>query len=216
MVINNPLPVRVGVALSIDGLNSIDGKRTTPSDGAKWVIEPHGTITIRGWQTAGNKLRRFVFTRDESSYAEWKEHRDKTNYTRNLGVIGVAWFWNTSELEWALRPPQPFSDETNSRELAAREAPRPSAKRCRPQSRRSKPRAGTGMGREEQHRVRHVDFHFDAGMYDNDHVLTIYYEFARPVPQPKPFLEPLHDRGFAPDMHSRGGVSHREPWWRWW
>lgn len=218
VVIHNPLPVRVGVALSIDGLNSIDGKRTTASEGAKWIIEPHGTITVRGWQTATDKLRRFVFTHDKDSYAEWKEQRDRTSYTRNLGVIGVAWFWSSSELDWVLNPPQPFAGRADDRELAAESAPRPSSKRCRPEAQRSERRAGTGMGHQERHRVRTVDFSFDTGMYGSGDVLAIYYEFARRAPQPKPFLE--EDSGdrddFAPDMHSRGNSGHRDPWWRWW
>ncbi|MBD3243911.1 MAG: hypothetical protein GF331_25185 [Chitinivibrionales bacterium] len=216
VVIQNPLPVRVGVALSIDGLNSIDGKRTTPSEGAKWIIEPHGRITIRGWQTDHDKLRRFVFTRDEDSYAEWKEQQDRTDYSPNLGVIGVAWFWSSSELEWALRPPQPFAEDLSDRAMGAEHAPKPSAKRrCAPEG-ESRQRAGTGMGRREDNRVREVEFSFDAGMYGNDDVLAIHYEFAREIPQPKPFLEQPRKQDFAPDMHSRRNTRHREPWWRWW
>ena len=36
----NPYPVRVAVALSVDGLNTIDARHTAASDGRKWVIEP--------------------------------------------------------------------------------------------------------------------------------------------------------------------------------
>src|SRR5688572_9787185 len=48
--IRNPLPFRVAVALSVDGLNTIDARRTTAWNASKWVIEPYGTINITGWQ----------------------------------------------------------------------------------------------------------------------------------------------------------------------
>ncbi len=48
--IRNPLPERVAVALSVDGLNSIDARHTSAWNSSKWVIEPYGTITIGGWQ----------------------------------------------------------------------------------------------------------------------------------------------------------------------
>src|SRR5437868_9016224 len=39
--IRNPLPVRVAVALSVDGLNSIDARHTTAWEASKWVIGPY-------------------------------------------------------------------------------------------------------------------------------------------------------------------------------
>jgi hypothetical protein len=49
--LHNPFPVRVAVALSVDGLNTIDAQHTTAAHGRKWVIGPYETITISGWQT---------------------------------------------------------------------------------------------------------------------------------------------------------------------
>ena len=48
--IHNPMPYRVAVALSVDGLNSIDARRTSAWNASKWVIEPFDTIQISGWQ----------------------------------------------------------------------------------------------------------------------------------------------------------------------
>src|SRR5207253_9386956 len=48
--IHNPFGTRVAVALSVDGLNSIDARHTSAWDAHKWVIEPYGTIHVRGWQ----------------------------------------------------------------------------------------------------------------------------------------------------------------------
>ena len=99
IIIKNPLPVRVAVAVSIDGLNIIDGKRTSPHKSSKWILDPWSSITLRGWQTGKKSLRRFIFTREKHSYARWKEKYDKKNYTKNLGVIGVAYFWDSRE-QW--------------------------------------------------------------------------------------------------------------------
>src|SRR6266498_2784012 len=41
--IRNPLPYRVAVALSVDGLNSIDARYSSAWNASKWVIEPYGT-----------------------------------------------------------------------------------------------------------------------------------------------------------------------------
>src|SRR6185369_7423551 len=48
--IHNPSAARVAVALAVDGLNTIDARHTSAWEGRKWVIEPYGTIHVRGWQ----------------------------------------------------------------------------------------------------------------------------------------------------------------------
>src|SRR6185436_10785471 len=48
----NPLPVRVAVNLTVDGLNSITGKPSGISDGEKWLLEPYGSVVIPGWQVS--------------------------------------------------------------------------------------------------------------------------------------------------------------------
>jgi hypothetical protein len=203
IVINNPLPVRVAVAVSIDGLNSIDGKRTTPVEGRKWIIEANSSLTLRGWQTDNNSLRRFIFTNQNESYADWKEKRDKKNYSRNLGVIGVAYFWNKAELDAALHPPVPFaaaSAEGCVSEKSA-SAPRSCARDDSPSPKRSK--AGTGMGNKEENSVYSVDFNYDTGMYKTGQVLAIYYEFAANQPAPQPFIGDNRDddgMNFTPEM----------------
>ena len=55
---------RVAVALSIDGLNTIDAKTTTSRDASKWILGPHDTIVLDGWQTSSSAARRFFFTED--------------------------------------------------------------------------------------------------------------------------------------------------------
>ncbi len=50
--LRNPYAVRVAVALSVDGLNTIDARETTAADARKWVLDPYETVTISGWQTS--------------------------------------------------------------------------------------------------------------------------------------------------------------------
>src|SRR5207248_8863021 len=84
--IHNPSSARVAVALSVDGLNSIDARHTSAWDAHKWVIEPYGTIYVRGWQMSSENDRRFYFTSERDSYGA------KLGQTANLGVISAVFF----------------------------------------------------------------------------------------------------------------------------
>ena len=84
--IHNPTSSRVAVALAVDGLNSIDARHTSAWDAHKWVIEPYGTIHVRGWQMSGESARRFYFTTERDSYAA------KLGQTSNLGLITAVFF----------------------------------------------------------------------------------------------------------------------------
>src|SRR6516165_12046523 len=48
--LSNPTSGRVAVALSVDGRNVIDAKRTTESAATKWILGPGQTVEIPGWQ----------------------------------------------------------------------------------------------------------------------------------------------------------------------
>lgn len=200
IVVNNPLPVRVAVAVTIDGLNTIDGKRTTPQKAQKWIIEANSSLTLRGWQTDQSSLRRFIFTNQDKSYAEWKGTRDRKDYTRNLGVIGIAYFWNREELEEALHPPRPFAGRMVDEYSRDKAAGAPSSARSESESSPAKSKAGTGMGNRESNSVYSVEFNYDTGMYKNNQVLAIYYEFASNPPRPQPFIEEEYSRNFSPEM----------------
>ena len=84
--VRNPLPYRVAVALSVDGLNTIDAQHTTAWNASKWVIEPYGTISINGWQMSSVRARRFYFTSERDSYGA------KLGQTSNLGVVTAVFF----------------------------------------------------------------------------------------------------------------------------
>ncbi|MDM8541885.1 hypothetical protein QUF90_12425 [Desulfococcaceae bacterium HSG9] len=197
IIVRNPMPVRVAVALTVDGLNTIDGRHTKPADGRKWIIEPFQAITIGGWQTGADGSRKFFFTRPDKSYAQWKENRDQRSYTKNLGVIGIAYFWSSQELYQALHPPQPFAERES--------APMKQERRLSAQKRNKSgdDQAGTGMGRKVYHPVKKVHFDFDTGMYSNRDVLKIFYRFDRNAITPQPFINERkrqQQEEFAPEM----------------
>lgn len=198
IVVRNPLPVRAAVAVTIDGLNSIDGQRTSPRNAKKWIVAPRSTLTISGWQTSKDTLRKFLFTAQSEAFAQWRENKEGKPFTRNLGVIGVAWFWNSSELDQALHPPQPFVDDSVRSAKCAADAARPAMAPCA----KSESRAGTGMGEQQQHAVTEIKFDANAGMFAVKDVLKIFYEFAQDPPEPLPFVDDEEDQGrFTPDMY---------------
>jgi hypothetical protein len=84
--LRNPYPVRVAVALSVDGLNTIDARHTNAQAARKWVLGPYETVTIEGWQTSMTDARRFEFTSEEQSYGAW------LGKTSDLGVISAVFF----------------------------------------------------------------------------------------------------------------------------
>src|ERR687893_781592 len=86
VLVRNPLPVRVAVALSVDGLNTIDARRTSAWESSKWVIEPYGSIRVSGWQMSSSRARRFYFTTERDSYAA------RLGRASDLGVITAVFY----------------------------------------------------------------------------------------------------------------------------
>ena len=71
VILHNTTNQRIGVLLTVDGLNAIDGRRSQQrSDEPLYVLDPWETATIRGWRTSLDEVRRFVFVDEERSYAE--------------------------------------------------------------------------------------------------------------------------------------------------
>jgi hypothetical protein len=162
--LRNPYPVRVAVALSVDGLNTIDARHTSAQEARKWVLGPYETVTISGWQTSLTHARRFEFTSEERSYGAWL---GKTN---DLGVISAVFFRErvpqrivAIEQDRAERSDVPApAGQSRDRPLPAAEASAAS-----PVGAASKPAAGaptpasdeyaaTGIGRRTDHAVRQV------------------------------------------------------------
>src|SRR5262245_8725548 len=132
---------RIAVALSVDGLNSIDAKTTSAADATKWVLGPYESITIDGWQTSAQTARKFFFTTESRSYGAW------LGKTRNLGVIAAAVFRERLPMPRPLcgdRIPCPYdggryNEDSRSRDKAERrqstapsQAPEPQAEAAPP------------------------------------------------------------------------------------
>ena len=145
--LRNPYGVRVAVALSVDGLNTIDARETTAAGARKWVIDPYGTIVISGWQTSRYEARRFEFTTEENSYGQ------ALGKTANLGVISAVFF-----KERVVRF-MPEVSRGQDRRQSAPDAPMPTesaAGAARQESRAKDEYAATGMGRATDHAVEQV------------------------------------------------------------
>ena len=205
--LRNPYPVRVAVALSVDGLNTIDARETTAADARKWVLGPYETVTISGWQTSQTEARRFEFTTEAGSYGQ------ALGKTANLGVIAAVFF---KERVAAIR-----SDSSNYD--AARPAPAPappSSAPAAPAEQAGAAAAGgamkavdeyaaTGMGRRTGHAVSQVWLDLEDAPAQT---VSMRYEF-RPqlvslgILPPTPTADPLQRReraqgftpGFCPD-----------------
>jgi hypothetical protein len=102
--------VRVAVALSVDGLNTIGARRTTARDASKWVIPPYGSITVSGWQMSSTRARRFYFTNEGDSYA------NKIGRATDLGVITAVFFRERRERTEIVPPPRPRPLESQTRD----------------------------------------------------------------------------------------------------
>jgi len=95
--VSNPSSERVAVAISVDGRNVIDAKRTSAERATKWVLFPGQTMEIPGWQVSGETARRFFFTDTARSYAQW------LGDTANVGTIEAVFFREMP------RPPRPVT-----------------------------------------------------------------------------------------------------------
>src|SRR5436190_817269 len=69
--VTNLEPYRVAVAVSVDGRNVIDARRSSAREARKWILGPYESIELDGWQVSDLRARRFFFTTEERSYAEW-------------------------------------------------------------------------------------------------------------------------------------------------
>ena len=157
----NPLPVRVAVALAVDGLNTIDARATSAWKAAKWVLEPYETVEIPGWQVSGETARRFVFVGERSSYGAW------LGQTENLGVIEAVFF--RERTNWGTIDPLMEGPPT-PRAPAGKAAPQPLAVG----EALDDDYAATGMGDRQEHRVTRVHLRLER---EAAAVVRLRYEF---------------------------------------
>jgi hypothetical protein len=200
---------RVAIALSVDGLNSIDARTTSASEARKWILEPYGSITLDGWQTSSNTARRFVFTTEDQSYGAW------LGRTKNLGLVAAAVFREKREQPIPIQGGEWRKDSSDAPPEAqgAPAAPPAAREKGRAQPKLSGDLAATGIGREVDHQV--IQVAFDAEDTPSA-LLEIRYEYRDTlvrlgvVPPDRPCETPLARResargflepGYAPDPY---------------
>jgi hypothetical protein len=208
--------VRVAVAISVDGLNTIDARHTTAAEGRKWVLDAHETITLSGWQVSLSDARRFRFTTEAKSYGQF------LGKTENLGIISAVFF---RERIAAVQPvvagatpaPESSAADASSSSAPARKnadarsrggAAAPTA--AMPQApsasaRESDEYAATGIGQRTAHPVRQVQVDLEDTPAAS---ISIRYEF-RPQLVRLGILpaERADDDPLARRQHSTGFVS---------
>jgi hypothetical protein len=200
--IRNPLPERVAVALSVDGLNSIDARHTSAWNSSKWVIEPYGTITIGGWQMSSERARRFYFTTEKDSYAA------KLGQTANIGVISAVFFRERERYPVPIIPP-PLSRKEANRGQSKSGSPTESEARDSARSAIVRPSdddyAATGIGRSVRNEVRWIQMDLESRPAGEISIRYEYYStLLRLGVVPRPYdVDPLRrreqSRGFSPE-----------------
>ena len=154
--LTNPTPYRVAVALSVDGLNTIDAKHTSPGSASKWILEPYESTVIAGWQVNDQTARRFFFTGENRSYGAY------LGQTENLGVIEAVFYRE--------RRPKVQAQSPRMEENRKDAQPSPAAGSTAP----SDEYAATGMGGRTTHEVEMVDIDLESTPAAR---VTIRYEF---------------------------------------
>ncbi|HEV7859530.1 MAG TPA: hypothetical protein VGO91_12995 [Pyrinomonadaceae bacterium] len=219
--IYNPLPVRVAVALSVDGLNTIDARRSTAWNASKWAIEPYGTINIRGWQMSSERARHFYFTSERDSYGA------KLGRTANLGTINAVFFRERSPVPVPIVPrphPTPLEDEERRERSESQAAPQtaPGERNSAGSSSdaaksrnadaypgRDDDYAATGIGRSVHHDVTWINMDLDprpsaevAIRYEYRSALVRLGILPKPYPHPDPLRRRERSTGFDDHRYS--------------
>jgi len=183
LVVRNPLPVRVAVALSVDGLNTVDARHTSAWDASKWVIEPYGTVRVSGWQMSSTRARRFYFTTERDSYAA------RIGRASDLGVITAVFFRESAPRPYPVTPPpydepiRPQSRNRQSNEGERRAEDGASKSRSSAGATAARPRydddyAATGIGRSVYHDVQWIQMSLERSPAAE---ISIRYEYRDAV-----------------------------------
>ncbi len=207
---------RIGVVLTVDGLNAISGARDT-GRGRMYVLDPWQRTTVQGWRTSLQEVRRFTFVDEQASYAA---RSGKAN--EKMGWIEVAAYrerraFVRSAMPQATPRPEPYGAEHESEaksEAPAQRAQRDSAEAASPSllggaQARSYP--GTGWGPRAEDPVVLVSFDPES---EPTQRVTLRYEY-RPalvalgvLPR---WLPPSRDRLSERD-HAEPGFAQPPLW----
>lgn len=189
--IGNRTHERLGVVLTVDGLNAISGDRDgRRAPGRMYILDPWGSASVKGWRTSLAAVRRFTFVDERSSYAA---RAGKAN--SKMGWIEVAvyrerprpYVYRTDPYEGVGgRSSEGYEggrDAAEAREKAAEadRAERPSARADAPAMKVPPTAApesgypGTGWGPREDDRAMLVDFDPQPSPAER---ITLRYEYG--------------------------------------
>lgn len=209
---------RVAVALAVDGINTINGERTTALDGSKWVLGPWESVTLDGWQTSGQTARRFLFTTEKKSYGAF------LGETANLGNVTAVMFRERPRPPVIYGPPVGCDRDERSRKdsgrreepslggastrdpAASQPAPAPEGKMKRSSAAEQESAkaddlsdaAATGMGNEVDHQIEMVSMNLDPNPVST---VVLRYEYRNELvklgvlPKPRPNPLPRREQG---------------------
>jgi hypothetical protein len=208
--LTNRTAERLGVVLTVDGLNVISGERDH-GRGRMYVLDPWRHATVQGWRTSLEDVRRFTFVDEEASYAarsnkanrrmgwiEVKVYREKRRWRRPVYRDDVA-------RDSDDRPAE--AGDRAGRAEAAPSAPEPMAEgEGRSQgksSARTRSYPGTGWGPRAHDPVVLVDFRPERSPAQQT---TLRYEYRRALVAlgvlPSPHVP--HDRLWQRDRGESG------------
>jgi hypothetical protein len=213
---------RLGVVLTVDGLNVISGERDS-GRGRMYVLDPWQSTTVQGWRTSLSEVRQFTFVDERASYAA---RSGKAN--GKMGWIEVAVFRESRpyvqkapllQAPAESRPVVPLGGATSSQAPAPEagaEGEAPSARRqsAEPQSPRTADAAqaypGTGWGRRTEDPVVLVSFDPEPNPSE---CITLRYEYrpALVALGVLPRYVPARDRLWERE-HAEAGFAQPPRW----
>jgi hypothetical protein len=171
---------RVGVVLTVDGLNAISGERDA-GRGRMYVLDPWQRTTVQGWRTSLQEVRQFTFVDERASYAA---RSGKAN--EKMGWIEIAAYRERRAFaQWAPRQERPQSRgpiesegaDTGGKAAPAENSAHDSAEAAAPTlsgGARARAYPGTGWGQRTQDPV--VLVTFDPESEPSERV-TLRYEY---------------------------------------
>jgi len=194
LVLRNNTGRRVGVLIAVDGLNVIDGNRSSLSrHESMYVLDPYERAVIRGWRTSLDHVRRFVFVDEQRSYAERTgQANGDMGWIRVLAFREQSRHWDrggkirsredNDELYGALPKRNAKDTPTEERELKksapeARGQAAPTAPEAQMYGERNEndSNPGTGWGQKQWDHVNRTSFLAESSPADR---ITLRYEYA--------------------------------------
>jgi hypothetical protein len=202
---------RVGVVLTVDGLNTISGERDA-GRGRMYVLDPWQRTCVRGWRTSLRDVRQFTFVDEQVSYAA---RSGKAN--EKMGWIEITVYRERRPfVRWAPRRKRPVpieSEAAGTRDKAAPESARDAAEaaaRAPLAAAQARAYPGTGWGPRAHDPV--VLVRFDPETEPSERV-TLRYEYrpALVALGVLPRAVPPRDRLWNRD-HAEPGFAQPPAW----